>query len=852
MATFSDHKLKESSEKIVLCQVESSERLMGWVLHSGSVYKLENFDTGVVVEIAEAGVALTSVAAIGSIVAGSYFNDRVNQVVYLRTTGSVNPNSVFISLVRKNFYSNTGAKAPHDLASGDEVHWLPLVSDVSDFTTELDNQNQTGIAIEGSGTIKLLNDQDYWRSKFDKVFWENQRAFVYSWGRGLDPSEAKLIFRGRVVGKSWAPGGVSFSLKDVINELRQPLILSEMSAVAGARITDSEAKFKQRRVYGYNFGFRPLNIDQVLEGYPLTGTVAITNGSPIVTGTGTSFLTYLTKGDAVHFAGVEDEFTVQSVDSNTQVTLSDNYQGDALSGIAMTFEPELPSRHMNRVWFCAGHPVRKPEASVVSGLSLNIFEVDDPSDIIAGDEILVNGERAFVQRVAGNTIRVTTNLLSIPGSGDPVIRPSVNEVYLNNKKLILERDYTFNSTTAKLTLDPLAEFNIAPILTLTGSITMNSGSRSVTGVGTMFLSELAVNDWLRVSGNGDYFEVLSIESDTALTIRSAATYTDTDTPIAKRPKVFDHENDVLSCDILGRSSTNTTGGYLLKTVPDVVLDLLNDAGLSSIVNLSSFSDSKDLNSAPIGVVYPREVNDTKTEKIRDIISTLNKSVFGSLIQDNNFELTYNLLRPKRLASNLTLKEKDVLGFSVKADSSKIIKTAKVRYAFREYDRASGAFELFAEESYTSEIGSYLTKTKNEYILDSVLAFEADAAILASRLAFILETSSAVVSIKTKLQAVENQVNDTVIIAHEKLYERPGIAGRSKAAAIQKITKSSFDASLEIEDLSGAFTRCSTIAIDTSNDYLNANDSEKLVNGYITEDSGLIDNERETWGQHLIW
>lgn len=71
-----------------------------------------------------------------------------------------------------------------------------------------------------------------------------------------------------------------------------------------------------------------------------TGTVGVTNGSPTVTGTGTSWNTELKAGDFIHIGATgqtsptTDWYEIGSVDSATQVTLTTNYSGATASGQA--------------------------------------------------------------------------------------------------------------------------------------------------------------------------------------------------------------------------------------------------------------------------------------------------------------------------------------------------------------------------------------------------------------------------------------------------------------------------------------------------------------------------------------
>lgn len=66
----------------------------------------------------------------------------------------------------------------------------------------------------------------------------------------------------------------------------------------------------------------------------LQGTVAVTNGSPTVTGTATAFRTQLAANSIVSIAGVS--YTVLSIASDTVLTLTANYAAGTASGLAMS------------------------------------------------------------------------------------------------------------------------------------------------------------------------------------------------------------------------------------------------------------------------------------------------------------------------------------------------------------------------------------------------------------------------------------------------------------------------------------------------------------------------------------
>ncbi|MDU7134970.1 MAG: tail fiber domain-containing protein, partial [Enterobacteriaceae bacterium] len=71
------------------------------------------------------------------------------------------------------------------------------------------------------------------------------------------------------------------------------------------------------------------------------GMLTLTNNSAVVTGSGTAFTTELTAGDflVVTAGGITYTLPVQSVDSDTQLTLPSKYKGPAQSGLAWSVVP---------------------------------------------------------------------------------------------------------------------------------------------------------------------------------------------------------------------------------------------------------------------------------------------------------------------------------------------------------------------------------------------------------------------------------------------------------------------------------------------------------------------------------
>jgi hypothetical protein len=63
-----------------------------------------------------------------------------------------------------------------------------------------------------------------------------------------------------------------------------------------------------------------------------TGTVSVTNGSAVVTGAGTAWLANVGPGDKIRIGTSRKWYTIASVDSDTQITLSTAYTGATAAG----------------------------------------------------------------------------------------------------------------------------------------------------------------------------------------------------------------------------------------------------------------------------------------------------------------------------------------------------------------------------------------------------------------------------------------------------------------------------------------------------------------------------------------
>ncbi len=856
--TFEDHQEKPVSEKETLVVLEAARRLQGWQLHAGSVYKLESFSPAALSPdspIKDAGVALTEVQSLAAVVVGTYYWDRGAKILYLRTATSAHPNGQFISCVERLFFSKGSRRLPHDLAAGYVVHWEPFVRSTSEFGVKTDHVNQIGQAIEGNGAVTLINDGTFWASRYEKLYFENQRAFIYAWSPDLDATEAKLIYRGKITSKQYSSSAVTFQLQDILYELRSEIPLDKIGDVAGAKIPTSLQNARKRLVYGKVYGHRPTNVDQVDKesGYPLTGTVSITADGTTLLGVGTSFLEELSPDDTILINGMTERLSIDSVESDVSATLSEE-PGVSLSGKTFAVFPGHPKRYTNRSWVLAGHALRTPETTVIQGFSTNVLQVGSLRDLDEGSQILVGGSQIVEVRrhIGADRLRTDTNLSAVPAAGTTIKRLPVVNVRINAKLLQYSRDYTVDEVNATLELDPLAEFNIAPVRVIKGTVQFNAGDRTIIGTGTSFESQLGPNTWIKNALQSTYHEVLEVVSDTEAVLRTAPAYTASGNARYKSVEVFDEDSDVLSCDLIGATEDGLKSGVWIKTAAQMVKDLLSRAGLSADVDAASFTEASETAPEKLGAVFPRGYSDTRVPSFRDAINEINASVFGELVLTPDFKYAYRVLSPERSPDSAKrFIPADALGWSIKSQSDKIVGTVRLEYLRKEYDTSSDK-ETSEFVEYSNGDAVYLARSTKVHEQKSLIVDAVDAEIVCQRWAFLFSVALSFVKFATKLQGARLQVGDQINFQHPKLFERFGSTDLRKIGAIVAVSKSGEGSTIEFEDLANTFARCAVVTADSASPWGEAKLEDRALMGFITDDHGSITNDQTEFGLNVFW
>jgi hypothetical protein len=269
----------------------------------------------------------------------------------------------------------------------------------------------------------------------------------------------------------------------------------------------------------------------------------------------------------------------------------------------------------------------------------------------------------------------------------------------------------------------------------------------------------------------------------------------------------------------------------------------------NLANLASFSEGEALAPHKLAIAIPEDQAGRSSPLIRDIIGKANRSVFGALVQNNDFELAWKLVQPSRQEGIKGFTEPDILGFSISSDASYQARRFTVNYAFREWNP-----EILDKDSSSisadSEIAEYLAKSTVEQEIDTILSEEASASIMASRWALMHELAQSVLRLQTKLQGARMELGQAAEIEHRLLPEVYG--SKRLPGQVTSAKKNVTSSAVELNTLGLAASRCAVITPDSMPEYASASEDDLFFGAWITDTYGMQANDADTFGVNLIW
>jgi len=843
--TFEEAALLPISEKITLVTCNAVKIAKQFIVYSGDTY-YRDVDF-LVSGVKESGVSFVQGSGKNTLNLSEFYFEPSEKRLYVRT--SLSPVELNISIIFKLFFSNAPLILPNDLSSGFDVEWLPYITSIGSVGQSLDEEN-TGIVLESQSTVKFINTDGYFDDIFDTLIFENQPIQFYSWFSSIPISEARKIFEGVIESKDFSTNDVTFKVKDLVYKLRNFVDLGLYSDSDG-KIQDSLRDKPKRRIYGQVKQLQCAGVDMLLDGFTLTGTVTIAIGTNEMNGTGTSFLTQLSPGDELIFlvAGQPVKVGVESVTSNTVAVISKLIENSVLSQSPIV-RPERSFWNTDRVWHVAGHKLREPLTTITSVIGNNRFTLGSTLDLFAGDRILINDDTVTIRRIS-DSILVTENAVSPPPAITDVVRKiPIQKVFFGIKEMIYLRDWDYiNTTESKITFNSSAEFNITDERLLGVSCTFTNSSRSITTSAVVdFRSILRPRDYIRknsiLSGENVWHEILEVKEQEII-LRSAFTGTTGSTTALIKAVDYINDDSLITVNCLGIES----GGAWIKTPSDAVRHLILNDALFLSVNEDSFDKAKADCEYILSLPIPLSLAGSRSS-VRDEITKINESVFGSLYGDSSNAISFSVLNSNKPEISSIIRDDDILSFDT-VSNNKIANQIKVNY--RPFTDTSNGEDATESTSYNSGFVDELVGI-NRTIERTIYIYEADKAeIIAQRIALFSSLSTTTVNIKAKMIFALTSVNDKIFLSLDRLYKRFGGGDKRKIGTVTSVKKSEYGVDISVTDLGNIYNRVPSIAPNTTLDYSGSSSDDKVQWGYIVDNDSLTPNalSEENLGCNII-
>jgi hypothetical protein len=323
----------------------------------------------------------------------------------------------------------------------------------------------------------------------------------------------------------------------------------------------------------------------------------------------------------------------------------------------------------------------------------------------------------------------------------------------------------------------------------------------------------------------NYYEVLEVqESQIKIrTIFSDATFTGT---VLLKEMNWIEDDSVVCVDCIGLGTTKW-----IRYPADIVKHIINnDAGQTT--NDASFADSVLDAKYKLSAFFPRNIGDS-SPIIKDCITEINESVFGSLFYDSYYDFKFSILNSNKPESIIEIKEDDVLSYE------SITKNNIINKGIIEHRDETN---LITGEQFRSSItkgSDFVDRTsgiKQQKTIQSLVFSSDDADLLLQRFMFFNSLTNSIVKVKAKLNLSNLNLNDAVQITFDRIYRRYGGKNKTKIGLVNLVSKDETTTTVQINDLSGLFNRVPSIAPDTLDNITVASESEIAKFGFVVDNN----------------
>jgi len=242
-------------------------RVTNWAVYSGFVYST-SYDLGDIEKIEENGVELVE-AFNTTLTAGQYYHDTTNDVLYLRTLQSADPDTVQIGVHYKIYVATTDAyfySDPLDDTTS-TVYYEPLIKDSPDIKSTTSDSLFGSLPVQTSN-IKLINAEHLFERHIYESSFHKAIIKVYHWVDEILVDNLSLIYNGLMNDISYDTSEIQIKCVDRVDQFSEEYRNPDTSFFAISDFANLEPNMVGkpiRYVYGLVKGFVPVNVDYVSE-----------------------------------------------------------------------------------------------------------------------------------------------------------------------------------------------------------------------------------------------------------------------------------------------------------------------------------------------------------------------------------------------------------------------------------------------------------------------------------------------------------------------------------------------------------------------------------------------------------
>lgn len=259
-------------EPVYLAEVYTKMDLTGFVVHDDPCYKktIGASDRGIdILEVFEDGMAYTGVADAAAVKAteNSFWFDYANRILYVHATGGADPAGFLIEGAFWLYFSTH--PDIEFTANGRLNHFLPLLTkeNIPDISQEIKPYFEGSFGI-ASGSIAFMNGKIGGEHFFDKKYasytWENSKVILKAGKSDFVYANYKAILTSFIDEKSCSDSRITFTLRDVRQEMERDLVLNKFTTDPTTGYPDIEEDFIGEPIpicFGAKEGVIPTPID---------------------------------------------------------------------------------------------------------------------------------------------------------------------------------------------------------------------------------------------------------------------------------------------------------------------------------------------------------------------------------------------------------------------------------------------------------------------------------------------------------------------------------------------------------------------------------------------------------------